>query len=126
MAEQSRQFGAQQGLAGLAQANQSAQTLSNIGQTQQNADLSRLGMQQSTAAQQQAFNQSMRDLDYQDFLKEANDPYSRLQQYMNLMSGVPQAKTVTETSTAPTPSIGQQLLGAGVTAAGAYNMFKGG
>jgi hypothetical protein len=31
MAEQSRQFGAQQGLAGLAQANQSAQTLANIG-----------------------------------------------------------------------------------------------
>jgi len=124
--EKSRQFGAQQGLAGLAQANQSAQTLANIGQTQQNADLARLGMQQQTAAQQQAFNQSLRDIDYQDFLKETNDPYSRLQQYMNLLSGVPQAKTVTETSTAPTPSIGQQLLGAGVTAAGAYNMFKGG
>jgi len=126
MGEQSRQFGAQQGLAGLAQANQSAQTLGNLGSAQQNSDLSRLGLQQSTAAQEQALNQQMIDLDYGDFQRESNDPYTRLQQYSNLMSGVPQAKTVTETTTAPTPSIGQQLLGAGVTAAGAYNMFKGG
>jgi len=126
LTEQSRQFGAQQGLANLAQANQSAQTLGNLGSAQQNSDLSRLGLQQSTAAQEQALNQQMIDLDYGDFQRESNDPYTRLQQYSNLMSGVPQAKTVTETTTAPTPSIGQQLLGAGVTAAGAYNMFRGG
>ena len=123
MAEQSRQFGAQQGLAGLAQANQSAQTLANIGQTQQNADLARLGMQQGTAAQQQAFGQQMRDLDYSDFMRETDYPYTQLQRYMSLLSGVPQATTSTRTESAPSPSVGQQLLGAGVTAAGLYKQF---
>ena len=124
--EQSRQFGAQQGLSAAQAAGQMGQTLSNIGSAQQQADAQRIALQQATAAQEQALNQQMIDLDYGDFQREANDPYMRLQQYMNLMSGVPQAKTVTETTTAPTPSIGQQLLGAGVTAAGAYNMFRGG
>ena len=124
--EQSRQFGAQQGLSAAQAAGQMGQTLSNIGSAQQQADAQRIALQQATAAQEQALNQQMIDLDYGDFQREANDPYTRLQQYMNLMSGVPQAKTVTETTTAPTPSIGQQLLGAGVTAAGAYNMFRGG
>ena len=124
--EKSRQFGAQQGLSAAQAAGQMGQTLSNIGSAQQQADAQRIGLQQQTAAQKQALDQQMIDLDYGDFQREANDPYMRLQQYMNLMSGVPQAKTVTETTTAPTPSIGQQLLGAGVTAAGAYNMFRGG
>jgi hypothetical protein len=124
--EQSRQFGAQQGLSAAQAAGQMGQTLSNIGSAQQQADAQRIALQQATAAQEQALNQQMIDLDYGDFQREANDPYMRLQQYMNLMSGVPQAKTVTETTTAPTPSLGQQLLGAGVTAAGAYNMFRGG
>jgi hypothetical protein len=124
--EKSRQFGAQQGLSAAQAAGQMGQTLSNIGSAQQQADAQRLALQQQTAAQEQALNQQMIDLDYGDFQREANDPYMRLQQYMNLMSGVPQAKTVTETTSAPTPSLGQQLLGAGVTAAGAYNMFRGG
>ena len=123
MAEQSRQFGSQQGLAGLAQAGQMGQTLTNIGSAQQQADLSRLGVQQGTAAQEQALEQQKRDLDYADFMREADNPYTQLQRYMGILSGVPQATTTTQTSTAPTPSIGQQLLGAGVTAAGLYKQF---
>jgi hypothetical protein len=123
MGEQSRQFGSQQGLAGLAQAGQFGQTLANIGSAQQNADISRLGLQQGTAAQEQALEQQKRDLDYSDFMREADNPYTQLQRYMGILSGVPQATTTTQTSNAPTPSIGQQLLGAGVTAAGLYKQF---
>jgi hypothetical protein len=126
LSEQSNQFGATQGLAGLAQANQSAQTLANIGQTQQNADAQRLGMQQSTAAQEQALNQQMIDLDYADFLKESSDPYTKLQQYSNLMSGVPQAMSTTTTQSAPAPGLAQQLAGAGLGAYSTYKMFTGG
>jgi hypothetical protein len=100
-----------------------AQKLANIGMTQQQADAQRIGLQQSTAAQTQALNQQKLDMAYQDFLKEANDPYQRLQQYMNILSGVPQAKTVTETATSPAPSIGQQLLGAGLGAASLAKMY---
>lgn len=120
MAEQSRQFGSQQGLAGLAQAGQMGQTLSNIGQAQQNADVSRFGLQQGTAAQQQALNQQKLDLAYADFLKEADNPYTQLQRYMGLMSGVPQATSTTQTTSAPGPGIGQQIMGAGLGALGMY------
>jgi hypothetical protein len=123
LGEQSRQFGSSQGLAGLAQANQAGQTLANIGSAQQQADAQRLNMQMSTAAQEQALEQQKRDLDYADFMREADNPYTQLQRYMGILSGVPQATTTTQTSTAPTPSIGQQLLGAGVTAAGLYKQF---
>jgi hypothetical protein len=126
MGEQSRQFGSQQGLAGLAQANQSAQTLGNLGSAQQNADLSRFGAQQSTAAQEQAFGQQQRDLDYGDFLRESDYPYMQYQRYANLMSGVPQATQTTQTSSAPAPGVAQTLLGGGLAAAGIYNTFRGG
>jgi hypothetical protein len=124
--EASRQFGATQGLQGAQTAGQMAQTLANIGQTQQNADAQRLGMQQSTAAQEQAYGQQMRDLDYADFQKASNDPYTKLQQYMGLMSGVPQNMSTTQTTSAPSPGLAQQLAGAGLGAYSTYKMFSGG
>ena len=120
MAEQSRQFGSQQGLAGLAQAGQMGQALSNIGSAQQQADAQRLGLQQGTAAQVQALEQQKRDLDYADFQKAVDNPYTQLQRYMSLMSGVPQATQTTQTTSAPAPGVAQQILGAGLGALGMY------
>ena len=120
MYEQSRQFGAGQQLQGLSQAGQMGQTLTNIGSAQQQADAQRLGLQTSTAAQEQALNQQMRDLDYADFQREADNPYTQLQRYMSLMSGVPQAMTSTRTESAPAPGVAQQLIGAGLGALGMY------
>jgi hypothetical protein len=125
LGEQSRQFGATQDLNKYKTAGDMAQTLANIGQTQQQADVQRLGLQQQTAAQTQALEQQKRDLDYQDFLEQKNDPYKRLQQYMNILSGVPQATSTTQTTSAPSPSIGQQLLGAGLGAYSTYKTFAG-
>jgi hypothetical protein len=124
LGEQSRQYGATHDMDRYKTASDMAQTLANIGYNQQNADIARLGLQRSSAAEQQALDQQKLDLAYKDFQNETNDPYNKLQQYMNLLSAVPQAKTVTETSSAPTPSLGQQILGAGVGAAGIYNMVK--
>jgi len=125
MAEQSRQFGSQQGLAGLAQAGQMGQTLSNIGSAQAQADQARFGLQTSTAAQQQALNQQKLDMAYSDFLREADNPYPQLQRYANLMSGVPQSMTSTQTTSGPAPGLAQQLVGAGLGALGTYNTLKG-
>jgi len=124
--ERSRQFGADLGLRGIQTAGDMAQTLANIGQAQQNADAQRLGMQQSTAAQEQAFGQQQRDLDYGDFQRASDDPYTRLQRYMGLMSGVPQAMNTTQTTSAPSPGLAQQLAGAGLGAYSTYKMFSGG
>jgi len=126
MAEQSRQFGAGQGLAAYGQMGQFGQTMSNIGSAQQQADLARYGLQTSTAAQQQALEQQMRDLDYQDFLYERDFPYMQYQRYANLMSGVPQAMQTTSTQSAPGAGLAQQLAGAGLGAYSTYRMFTGG
>lgn len=122
MGEQSRQFGASQGLAGLAQANQSAQTLGNLGSAQQNAEQARLGMQQSTAAQQQALQQQYLDTAYQDFIRQRDYPMEQMQQYSSLLRGVPVAPSSTTTTYAPNASLGSQLVSGGVGALSMYNM----
>ena len=126
LAEQSRQFGAQQGLAGYGQAGQMAQTLGNLGQMQGQMDLARYGMQQGTAAQQQALNQQYLDTAYQDFINQRDYPYQQYQRYSNLLSAVPVASQGTQTTSGPAPSLASQLVGSGLSAAGLYNMYKGG
>jgi hypothetical protein len=121
MAEQSRQFGSQQGLAGLAQAGQMGQTLANIGSAQSQADQARFGLQTSTAAQQQALNQQRLDQQYQDFLRQRDYPVEQMQQYSSLLRGVPVTPNTTATTYAPNASVGSQLLGGGLAAAGIYN-----
>ena len=122
LGEQSRQFGSQQGLAGLAQAGQMAQTLGNLGQYQQQGDLSRLSAQQQAAAQEQALNQQKLDTHYQDFLRETSYPMEQLQQYGGLLRGVPVTPSMSTTAYAPSPSVANQLLSAGLGGLSMYNM----
>ena len=121
MAEQSRQFGSSQGLAGLAQAGQMGQTLANIGSAQSQADQARFGLQTSTAAQQQALNQQYLDTDYQEFLRQRDYPMEQLQQYSSLLRGVPVTPQSSVTTYAPNASLGSQLIGGGLGAASIYN-----
>jgi hypothetical protein len=121
MAEQSRQFGSQQGLAGLAQAGQMGQTLANIGSAQSQSDQARFGQQTSTAAQQQALNQQRLDQQYQDFLRQRDYPMEQMQQYSSLLRGVPVGLSSTSTTYAPTASLGSQLVSGGLGAAALYN-----
>lgn len=125
MGEQSRQFGAQQGLTGLAQAGQMGQTLSNIGTGRSQADQARFGLQTQTAAQQQALDQQKLDMSYQDFLRERDFPLEMLQQYSSLLRGVPVQPNTTQTTYAQQPGIAQQLLGTGLGAASVFNTFGG-
>jgi hypothetical protein len=122
---EAQRLGGTLGLQGYEAAGNMAQTLSNIGSAAQQTDAQRIALQQQTAAQQQALNQQKLDMAYHDWQNETNDPYNKLQQYMNLLSGVPQAKTVTETATSPAPSIGQQLLGTGLGVASLAKMYGG-
>ena len=126
MGEQSRQFGAQQRLAGLGQAGQMGQTLTNIGSARSQADLARFGQQTQTAAQQQALQQQYLDMAYQDFMRQRDYPMEQLQQYSSLLRGVPVTPSSTTSTYAQQPGLGQQLMGAGLGAASLYNMYKGG
>lgn len=121
LAEQSQQFSSEQALQGYAQMGQMGQTLTNIGQAEQNADQARLAMQQSTAAQEQALQQQYLDQQYQDFLRQQGYPMEQLQQYSSLLRGVPVTPSTTTTAYAPSASLGSQLMGGGLAAAGIYN-----
>lgn len=124
-AEQSRQFGSQQGLAALAQAGQLGQTLTNIGSAQSQAELARLNQQQQVAAQEQALRQQYLDQQYQDFLRQRDYPLEMLQQYSSLLRGVPVQLSSTQSTYAQQPGIAQQLLGTGLGAASIYKAFSG-
>lgn len=126
LGEQSRQFGSQQGLAGLAQAGQMGQTLGNLGQYQQQADLQRLQAQAGAAGEQQALEQRYLDQYYADFLRQRDFPMEQLGQFSNLMRGIPVGLSTTGTTYATPPSFASQALGAGLAGLGAYNTFRGG
>ena len=126
MGEQSRQFGAQQRLAGFGQAGQMGQTLTNIGSARSQADLARFGQQTQTAAQQQALNQQKLDMAYQDFLRERDYELEMLQQYSSLLRGVPVAPNSTTSTYAQQPGIAQQLMGVGLGGLGLANTLRGG
>jgi len=121
LTEQSRQFGAQQGLANLGLAAQTGQTLSNIGTAQSQTDQARFAQQTSTAAQQQARNQQMLDIAYEDFMRRQNFPAEQRQQFSNMLRGIGITPNTTTTSYSPSASIGSQLMSGGLGAAALYN-----
>lgn len=125
LGEQSRQFGAQNQLAGLAQANQSAQTLGNLGQLQQQTDLQRLQAQQAAAAMPQAQEQQRLDQMYADFLRQRDYPMEQLGYFSNILRGLPVQLSSTATTYGQSPSAFQQLAGVGLGGLGLYNMSRG-
>lgn len=125
LGEQSRQFASQQGLAGLAQTGQMAQTLGNLGQMQGQSDLARLNQQQQVAAQEQEMQQRYLDTAYQDFLRQRDYPLEMLQQYSSMLRGVPVAPSSTQTAYAPSPSLASQIMGTGLGALGMYKSLAG-
>lgn len=118
LGEQSRQFGASQGLQGLQLAGQMGQTLGNLGQYQQQANLQRLQAQSAAAAEQRGLRQQYLDQAYADFLRQRDYPMEVLGQYSNLLRGLPMQLNTAQTTYAPSPSATSQVLGAGLGALG--------
>jgi len=125
LGEQSRQFGSQQGLAGAQAAGQMAQTLGNLGQYQQQSNLSRLGAQGDAAGMQQRMEQQRMDMSYGDFQRQQNYPMEQLGNYSNIIRGMPIQFNSAQTTATAAPSMFQQAAGAGLSAASMYNMYKG-
>ena len=123
--EQSRQFGTQQGLAALGAAGQMGQTLGNLGQYQQQADLQRLQAQQAAAGQEQALQQQYLDQTYADFLRQRDYPMEQLGYFSNILRGLPVGLATTQTAYGQSPSALSQLAGVGLGGLGLYNMSRG-
>jgi len=125
LAEQSRQFGSQQGLAGLGQMLEAGRTLGNLGLTQQQADQQRLQMQGTAADRYQQQRQQQLDMAYADFLRQRDYPMEQLGYFSNLLRGVPVGLNTTGTTYAPPPSMLAQVGGVGLGALGLSNMARG-
>jgi hypothetical protein len=109
--------GAQQ--AGFAGAGQAASTLGQLGGAQQQADLARMGFQQQTGREQQAFQQNIINQAIQDFATQQQYPYMQLSTMSNLLRGLPMQSMSTQQYQAQ-PSTTQQLLGLAGTGASLY------
>lgn len=123
--EQSRQFGAQTGLAALGQAGQMGQTLGNLGALQQQLDLSRLGAQAQTAGEYRTLAQQQAEQQYQDFLRQRDYPMEQLGYFSNILRGLPVGLSSTQTTYGQAPGLAQQVIGTGLGALGTYNMLRG-
>ena len=109
---------------GLGGVQSAATGLGALGSTQQASDLSRLGAQQGSAAQQQALQQTQLDTAYQDFLRQRDYPQEQLGFYSNILRGLPvQLASTTQSYQAP-QSIGAQIGGLGLAGLGLANALK--
>jgi hypothetical protein len=107
-------------LAGLGLANTAAGTLGQLGQTQFGQQQAALGMQNQFGAQQQQQQQNIMNQQYQDFLAQRQDPYTKLAFQQNIMSGVP--LTSSTQNVYSNPSTLSQVAGLATAGAGAYGL----
>lgn len=108
---------------GIGSAQQAAAGLGALGSAQQQADIQRYGLQQSTAAQQQQLAQNQMDIAYQDFLRQRDYPQEQLGFFSNILRGLPVQLASTQQTYQAAPSVGQQMMGYGLGALSLGKMF---
>jgi hypothetical protein len=124
-AEQSKQFGSNLGLEAIQQQLSAANTLGQLGQTQFGQEKDIINAQSAAGAQRQAAEQQLLDTKYQDFLRQEQHPYQQLSYMAEMARGTPLSNMSQSIYQAP-PSVGAQLSGAALTAAGASKYFANG
>ena len=128
-AQRQQQFGAQLGmqgygtaLQGLGQAGQAAGTLGQLGTQQLGAQQNIINLQSQAGAQQQAQEQQKINQSIQDYATAQQYPYMQLGIMNSMLRGLPLQSSTTSMYQAQ-PSTGQQLMGYGLGALGAYKAF---
>jgi hypothetical protein len=122
LVEQSRQYGAGQGMQGLQTALTGAGQLANIGQQQFGQDMSINQLQNQYGAQQQALQQQGLDTQYQDFLNNQRYPYQQLEFMNSILRGTPMGTV--QSMYQPAPTAIQNLGSLGMTAAGIGSLTR--
>jgi hypothetical protein len=107
-------------LGGFGLANTAAGTMGQLGQTGFNQQQAALGMQNQFGAQQQQQQQNVMNQQYQDFLAQRQDPYTKLSFLQNMTSGIP--LTSSTQSVYSNPSTLSQVAGLATAGAGAYGL----
>jgi len=94
-----------------------------VGQRQQ-MELERLRAMQTAGQIERELRQRGLDIGYSDFLRQQAYPRENLTFYSSMMQGIPIAPGQISQSYGITPSMTQQLLGAGIAGVGLYNAFR--
>ena len=111
-----QQYNTQQGQTAAA-ANQ----LANLGTSQQQADMARLGAQAGVGAQQQALDQQGLTTKYDEFLNKRDYMKQQIGWEAGVLHGVPGPSNSNVVEyTAPPSGVGQ-AIGLGIAGLGAYN-----
>lgn len=116
--EASRQFGANYAYQGSMGALQGAGQLGNIGQNLYGQDISNLNLMRDVGGTQQARDQNLLNVDYQNFQDQQNFPYQQLEWERNAISGIGNSMT-TKRMYESSPSMTNQIIGAGAAYLGA-------
>ena len=110
------------GLAGLSTALEGSKALGTLGAAEQQANLERLKTQAASAAEKQAIQQKINDLEYQKFMEQQNRNKQQLEFYNAMLRGTPGLAS-TQVQYAPQPSAVSQLGGLGLGALGLSKAF---
>lgn len=125
--EQGRQFeatmGKDLGLAGMSAAMDSSKGLGALATAQQTADLERLKSQAASAAEVQAIQQKIDDINYQQFQEQQNWAKQQLEWYNAMLHGQ-QGLASTQINYTPQPSMLSQVGGLGLAGLGLYNVMN--
>jgi len=119
---------AQLGQSAVGQAYDSAQTMAGLGQTA--AGLGQLGQQMQytdvdaltkLGGQKQVIDQAALDQKYNYDLQQEMRPYQKLGFYSDILQGAPSNQMSINQTTAPSPSMLNQVVGAGISGLGIAN-----
>jgi len=112
------------GLAGLGTTLQAGQAQGQLGRNEQIANLERLKAQAATAGQQQALDQEIANIKFQQFKEEQDYERQLLEYQSNILRGTAGALGSTQVQYAPRPSLASQVGGLGIAGLGLYNQMS--
>ena len=112
------------GLQGLSTGLEGAAKTGTMAAQEQKSNLERLKAQASSAAEVQALDQEIANIDYQIFREEEDYQRKLLQFQSDILRGNAGALGSTVTSYAPAPSMASQLAGLGIAGVGLANQLR--
>jgi hypothetical protein len=119
-----QQFGAGLGMQGLGLANQAAQNLGALGQTQYGQNVGITGLQNQFGLQQQQQAQNLLNTQYEDYANAQNYPYKQMSFMSDIIRGTPLFQTGASMYQ-PAGSMAGQIGGLGLGALGLSSLFGG-
>ena len=117
------QLGRDVGLAGLQTGLETAKATGALSATEQMANLERLKAQAASAAEEQALQQEINNLAYQQYMEEQDYQRRLLEYQSNILRGTAGALGSTQVQYAPAPSLASQIGGLGLAGLGLYNIL---